>query len=229
MQLTPRDKRMVQVLGVVGGLAVAYFLFTSVLGGGGDEGEVAIPTGPTGVVIIPTGPTGTVSPAPAETLPPVVLAGARDPFSTPPELLTTSATTAPTTGTIPPGSTGTTTTSTVTTSTTSTSTFTFPPPTTSTSTFTTTTGTTTMTTTSPGGNGDGNPDEPSDRTTIGEHDVRLVGVDRKQGRVEVVVDGKLYTVEEGATFEGTFKLVNITSSCARFLFGDQSFTLCLRD
>ena len=44
--------------------------------------------------------------------------------------------------------------------------------------------------------------------------------------LQVEVDGKLYTVEEGATFDDNFKLVKIDGGCAKFLFGDQSFELC---
>jgi hypothetical protein len=44
--------------------------------------------------------------------------------------------------------------------------------------------------------------------------------------VDVKVDGKLYTVEPGATFDDNFKLVRIDGRCARFLFGDQGFELC---
>src|SRR5688572_10746016 len=112
MQLTPRDKRMLQILGVVAGLTIAYLLFTTVLGGGGGE-EVAAPTGPTA----PLGtPSVTPSPTPRETLPPVVLAGTRDPFSIPPGLgvvpggsvaPTGTTTTSPPTGTTAPPPTGT--------------------------------------------------------------------------------------------------------------------------
>jgi hypothetical protein len=42
----------------------------------------------------------------------------------------------------------------------------------------------------------------------------------------VQVDGKVYTVEPGATFDDNFKLVKIDGKCAKFLFGDQSFELC---
>jgi hypothetical protein len=46
--------------------------------------------------------------------------------------------------------------------------------------------------------------------------------------LQVEVDGKVYTVEEGARFDENFRLVRIDGNCARFLFGDQSFTLCDR-
>ena len=40
------------------------------------------------------------------------------------------------------------------------------------------------------------------------------------------VDGKVYTVQPGATFDDNFQLVKIDGKCATFLFGDQSFELC---
>jgi len=113
-----------------------------------------------------------------------------------------------------------TTTTTTTTTTTSTSTST------STTTSTSTSTSTSTTTTSPGGDGDGgNP--PTNEVTIGGHDLKLESVNGKRGHVEIRVDRKLYTVEEGALFEENFKLVKIDGRCARFLFGDDSFTLCL--
>ena len=49
-------------------------------------------------------------------------------------------------------------------------------------------------------------------------------------RIEVDVDHRIYTVEEGALFDDNFKLVKILDRrCARFLFGDQSFELCARE
>ena len=45
-------------------------------------------------------------------------------------------------------------------------------------------------------------------------------------KLDVSVDGKVYTVEPGATFDDNFKLVKIDGKCAKFLFGDQSFELC---
>lgn len=43
---------------------------------------------------------------------------------------------------------------------------------------------------------------------------------------QVEVDGTVYTVGEGDSFDDNFQLVSITGSCADFLYGDQSFTLC---
>jgi len=58
--------------------------------------------------------------------------------------------------------------------------------------------------------------------------VKLASVAGNGKKLEVNVDGKLYTVEEGATFDDNFKLVKIDGRCAKFLFGDQSFELCLK-
>jgi hypothetical protein len=56
--------------------------------------------------------------------------------------------------------------------------------------------------------------------------VRLDSVAGNGRKLKVEVDGELWTVEEGALFAENFRLVNIDGKCARFLFGDQSFTLC---
>jgi hypothetical protein len=56
--------------------------------------------------------------------------------------------------------------------------------------------------------------------------VRLIGVGGRGEQLDVQVDGKVYTVEPGATFGDNFKLVMIEGTCATFLFGDQSFELC---
>jgi hypothetical protein len=214
MQLTPRDKRMLQVLAVVAGLAIGYFLFTTVLGG--DGGEVAAPppqtTGATGA----TGtPSVSPSPTPRETLPPVVLQGARDPFSIPPGLSPSASGSVAPTGSPPGGGGGGTTTA--------------PPPTVS-PTFTTSPTTSPSPTISPTTSPSPDPDpepQPDDSIRIGGHDVKLISIASSRKRADVRVDGKLYTVEEGASFDENFKLVNIDGDCARFLFGDQSFTLCL--
>jgi hypothetical protein len=53
-----------------------------------------------------------------------------------------------------------------------------------------------------------------------------VSINNNGQRLQVKVDGRVYTVEEGALFDENFKLVRLEGRCARFLFGDQSFTLC---
>ena len=56
--------------------------------------------------------------------------------------------------------------------------------------------------------------------------MKLVSVAGNGKKLDVQVDGKVYTVEPGATFDDNFKLVKIDRMCAKFLFGDQSFELC---
>jgi hypothetical protein len=56
--------------------------------------------------------------------------------------------------------------------------------------------------------------------------VKLHSVAGTGKKLDVSVDGKVYTVEPGATFDDNFKLVKIDGKCAKFLFGDQSFELC---
>lgn len=198
MTLTERDKKMLIALGVVAALAVIY-LFFFVFRGDGDTGETAEPL-PTDTATPTISPTPTETPRP--TSPPVDLVGDRDPFSIPPGLSPS-----PTGGGVAP--TGTTTPPTGTTAPPTTPPFTSPPP------------------TSPPPTSPPPPGKPGDQITIGGHDVRLLDVFRHGNRVQVEVDGHVWTVQEGAIFEDNFKLVKILDNgCARFLFGDQSFVLC---
>jgi hypothetical protein len=214
MQITPRDKKILQIVGVALPLLLLVYLFVLKPDGGEDLASPSGSTGITGSTGVPTeSPSVTPSPTPRETLPPVSLAGSRDPFSIPPGLeLTTGGSVSPTTATVPG-----------TTATIPTTTFS-PPPTTST--FTTPPTTTTQTTTPPpGGGGDGG-DHPGNKVLIGGHDVKLDSIAGSGKKLDVSVDGKVYTVEPGATFDDNFKLVKIDGKCAKFLFGDQSFELC---
>jgi hypothetical protein len=214
MQITPRDKKILQMVGVALPLLLLVYLFVLKPDGGEDLASPSGPTGITGSTGVPTeSPSVTPSPTPRETLPPVSLAGSRDPFSIPPGLeLTSGGSVSPTTATVPG-----------TTATIPTTTFS-PPPTTST--FTTPPTTTTQTTTPPpGGGGDGG-DHPGNKVLIGGHDVKLDSIAGTGKKLDVSVDGKVYTVEPGATFDDNFKLVKIDGKCAKFLFGDQSFELC---
>ena len=214
MQITPRDKRILQVTGIALPLLLLVYFFVLRPNGGEDVALLSGPTGITGSTGVPAeSPSVTPSPTPRETLPPVSLAGSRDPFSIPPSLeLTSGGSVSPTTATVPG-----------TTATIPTTTFS-PPPTTST--FTTPPTTTTQTTTPPpGGGGDGG-DHPGNKVLIGGHDVKLHSVAGTGKKLDVSVDGKVYTVEPGATFDDNFKLVKIDGKCAKFLFGDQSFELC---
>ena len=210
MELTPRDKRILQIAGAaVLLLLLVYFLVLRP-----DGEQLALPGGPTGTTTGVPGesPSATPSPTPRETLPPVSLAGSRVPFSIPPGLEPAGGSVGPPTTT--PAGTGTTiprvTTSTV------------PPTTTFYPTFSTTT-----TTTAPPPNGGGGSEGPPNKIVIGGHNVTLVSVP-SSGRVNVRVDGSVWTVQPGATFDDNFKLVKIDGKCATFLFGDQGFELCAR-
>ena len=219
MQLTPRDKRILQIAGVVVPLLLIVYFFVLRPDGGEDLALPSGPTGATGTTGVPTAsPSLSPSPTPRETLPPVSLAGSRDPFSIPAGLeLSTGGSVSPTTTVSSGGTTTAATTVPITVPTTVPITV----PTTIPTTVTTTTGTTT---TPPPGNGDG--DRPGNKILIGGHDVKLVSVSGNGKKLDVQVDGKVYTVEPGATFDDNFKLVKIDGKCAKFLFGDQSFELC---
>jgi hypothetical protein len=67
--------------------------------------------------------------------------------------------------------------------------------------------------------------------TMGGRDVQLVDVFTQDGEqmVQVSVDGQTYVVGEGDRFAGNFEVTNIGGTCATFLFGDESFTLCEGD
>ncbi len=208
MQLTPRDKRLLQIMAGVVPVLLLFYLF--VLKGGGEEAALPeLPTGSSGPVVVPT---VTPSPTPRETLPPVELAGERDPFSIPPGLQSASGSVSPpVTGSVSPTSTVSPTTTTTTPPPTS------PPPTSPPPTSPP------PTSPPPPPPDDGQAD---DHILIGGHDVTLLTVFHNKTTLQVEVDGKLYTVEEGATFDDNFKLVKIDGGCAKFLFGDQSFELC---
>ena len=65
---------------------------------------------------------------------------------------------------------------------------------------------------------------------VGGHSVLLDDVFVAQGGVrkaQVDVDGTVYTVAAGESFDDNFKLVSFPSdTCAHFVFGDTGFTLC---
>jgi hypothetical protein len=221
MQLTPRDKRILQIAGVAVPLLLIVYFFVLRPDGGEDLALPSGPTGATGTTGVPTAsPSHSPSPTPRAPRPPVSLAGSRDPFSIPAGLeLSTGGSVSPTTTV----SSGATTTAATTIPTTVPTTVPITVPTTIPTTVTTTTGTTTM---PPPGGGDG--DLPGNKILIGGHDVKLVSVSGNGKKLVVQVDGKVYTVEPGATFDDNFKLVKIDGKCAKFLFGDQSFELCER-
>jgi hypothetical protein len=43
----------------------------------------------------------------------------------------------------------------------------------------------------------------------------------------VEVDSTEYTVKEGDTFAGSYRVKDLTSTCGTFVFGDETFTLCV--
>ncbi len=43
----------------------------------------------------------------------------------------------------------------------------------------------------------------------------------------VEVNGQSYNVKEGDRFAGSYRVVDLTSKCGTFVFGDERFTLCI--
>ena len=92
--------------------------------------------------------------------------------------------------------------------------------------------TTSTTTTSTPGGGTRTPSQPSGATeTIGGHQVTLIDTFTTNGveQATVSVDGTVYRPSAGETFgpNKQYKLQSVSGNCATFLFGDQSFTLCV--
>jgi hypothetical protein len=65
-------------------------------------------------------------------------------------------------------------------------------------------------------------------TQIGGHVVVLLGVFVQDGIpwAQVDVDGTVYTVGEGQTFDDGFALIDVNGRCASFAYQTQPFTLC---
>jgi hypothetical protein len=64
---------------------------------------------------------------------------------------------------------------------------------------------------------------------VGGHSVQLVSIFTSTGGVrkaQIDVDGTVYTVAPGQSFDGNFELVSISGSCANLVYGDQTFQLC---
>jgi hypothetical protein len=64
-------------------------------------------------------------------------------------------------------------------------------------------------------------------TTIDGHTVVLDDIFTASGqtKVQVEVDGAVYTIQVGDTFATSYKLVSVNGSTANFLYGDQPFSL----
>jgi hypothetical protein len=198
MALTDKDKRTLKIGGVIVGVLLVGFLLFNLLGGGGGETPVPRATRTTSSV-----PPVTDTGSPTLTPSPVLVLPARDPFSIPPGFGATATTTG-----------GTTTTSDGTTTTTS-------------STPGGGGGSTTQTS-SPGGGGGGGGDATE---TIGGNSVTLIDTFTTNGveTAQVDVDGTVYDPAVGDSFgpNKQYRLQSVSGNCATFLYGDESFTLCV--
>jgi len=58
--------------------------------------------------------------------------------------------------------------------------------------------------------------------------VTLVDIRKQGGKLVATVDvnGKDYNVSEGQTFADNFRVIELSSSCGTFVFGDERFSLC---
>ncbi|TMK53009.1 MAG: hypothetical protein E6G59_06735 [Actinobacteria bacterium] len=58
--------------------------------------------------------------------------------------------------------------------------------------------------------------------------VTLVDIRKQSGKLVATVDvnGKDYNVSEGQTFADNFRVIELSSSCGTFVFGDERFSLC---
>jgi len=146
-------------------------------------------------------PTPTATPSASSTPTPVQQFVGRDPFSTPPEFLVSSST---------PGGGG------------------------SSSSSASSPGSSTS---SPGGGGSSSsgppPTQPGGGSSanIGGHNVVLLDafMHNGVGHAQVEIDGVVYTVAEGEDFGPghRFALRSVSGNCGTFVFGDESFTLCI--
>jgi hypothetical protein len=208
MPISDRDKRTLRIGGIILGVLLVAFLLLKLLGGGGGEVEGATSFSPRTTTPAPGGTTGGGNTNPSESPSlapsPVMVLPVRDPFAIPAGFPVSSSG-----GTSTSGST-------------------------STGTSTSSGGTTTTTTTSattPGG-GTRTPTQPSGATqTVGGHQVTLIDTFTTNGveQATVSVDGTVYRPAAGETFGPSkeYKLQSVSGNCATFLFGDQSFTLCV--
>src|SRR3954451_22249559 len=209
MAISDRDKRTLRIGGIVLAVLLVAFLLLKLLGGGGESEDGATSFSPRTTTPAPGGttgggPTGSESPSLAPS--PVLVLPVRDPFAIP--------------AGFPVSSSGATTTGGSTSTDTST---------TSGGTTTTTIPGTTTTTTAPGTR---TPTQPSGATeTVGGHEVTLIDTFTTNGveQASVSVDGTVYRPSAGDRFgpNKQYQLQSVSGNCATFLFGDQSFTLCV--
>jgi hypothetical protein len=185
-------------LAVAGGVVAILAVFLLLKAVGGGSENAASPSPSVGSVPVPS-----VSPTVSPTPPPVIVFSGRDPFQ---DLFGASTSTSPGSSTLPSsgGSSG--------------------PPTSGGSSGPPTSGGSSG---PPASGGDGG---SQSGTNIGGHSVLLDDVFVTPGGVrkaQVEVDGTVYTVAAGESFDGNFKLVSFpNASCAHFVYGDEGFTLC---
>lgn len=81
----------------------------------------------------------------------------------------------------------------------------------------------------PGGSPAPSPGPDGGPTSSGGQRVSLLDVRTQQGHLvaTVEVNGKDYTVKEGDTFAGSYKVLKLQGKCGTFVFGDERFTLCV--
>jgi hypothetical protein len=197
MALTDKDKRTLTIGGAVVGVLLVGFLLFNLLGGGGGEPTASRAPRPTSTT--PSGGTDTGSPTLAPS--PVLVLPARDPFSIPPGFAATSSSSGTGSGS-GSGSTSTSTTSSGGGS-----------------------GSTSTSTTAPGGPGNGA------SRTVGGHTLTLISTFTTNGvaTVQVDIDGTVYAPAVGESFgpNKQYRLQSVSGNCATFLYGDESFTLCV--
>jgi len=86
---------------------------------------------------------------------------------------------------------------------------------------------------SPGGGGSPPPTQPGGGSSanLGGHSVVLLDVFTRNGagHAQVEIDGVVYTVTVGESFGpgNRFALRSVSGNCGTFVFGDESFTLCI--
>jgi hypothetical protein len=203
MAMSDRDKRMLTIGGVILGIAIVGFILLNVLGGGGAPRVSRAPR-PTSTA--PSTDTGTPTLAPS----PVLVLPARDPFSIPPGFNVSGGGTSG--GSTSGGSTGGSSTGGGSTGGSSTG------------------GGGTTSTTAPGGPGGGSGGSAASQT-IGGHTVTLLDAFSSGGvqRADVDVDGQVYHPSVGESFgpNRQYRLQSVSGNCATFLYGDESFTLCV--
>ena len=207
MPISDRDKRTLRIGGIVLGVLLVAFLLLKVLGGGGGSDEGATSFSPRPTTSAPGGGTGAGTGSPTLAPSPTLVLPVRDPFAIPAGFPVSP------TGTSTDGSTST---GTGTSTSSGTTTSTIP-------------GTTTTTTTPPSTR---TPSQPSGATqNVGGHQLTLIDAFTTNGveRATISVDGTVYTVSAGQTFgpNKEYMLQSVSGNCATFLFGDQSFTLCV--